>query len=110
MAIKTQIWGNLAADPEKRTVEVGEKKEARTVCTFTVMSNRLGKDTPSALRVEVWSGLAESCSKYLKKGSGVFVAGELQIDVYEKEGVKNTAVKLVDVSDVQFTDKAPKKE
>ncbi len=108
MAIKTQICGNLAADPEKRTVEVGENKEKRTVCTLTVMSNRLGKETPDALRVEVWGNTAERCAKYLKKGSGVFAAGDLEIDVYEKDNVKRTSVKLVNVSDVQFTDKVPK--
>jgi len=107
--IKTQVWGNLASDPELRTVEVGAKKEKRSLCVFTVMSNRYGKDTPDALRVEVWGALAENVAKYLKKGSGVAAAGDLSIDVYEKDGTNHVAVKLL-ASDVQFTDKAPKKE
>ena len=106
--IKAQAWGNLAADPELRPVKVGEEKE-RSFCVFTVLSNRHGKDTPDALRVEVWGIMAENVAKYLKKGSGVVVAGDLSIEPYEKEGAKHLAVKLVNVTDVQFTDKAPKK-
>lgn len=105
--IKTTIWGNLAADPELREVEVGEDKKKRKVCTFTVMSNRYGKDAPDALRVETWGANAENCAKYLKKGSGCVASGDLSIDTYEKDGVKHVAVKLEN-ADVQFTDKAPK--
>ncbi len=107
--IKAQAWGYLAADPELRTIEVGEKKEKRSVCVFTIMSNRYGKDTPDALRVEVWGVNADNVAKYLKKGSGVVAAGDLEIEVYTKDDVKKTSVKLVN-ADVQFTDKAPKKE
>ena len=91
--IKTTIWGNLAADPELHEVEVGEDKKKRKVCT----------------RVETWGANAENVAKYLKKGSGCVASGDLSIDTYEKDGVKHVAVKLVD-ADVQFTDKAPKKE
>ncbi len=107
--IKTTIWGNLAADPELREVEVGEEKKKRSLCVFTVISNRFGKATPSALRVEVWGSNAENIAKYLKKGSGCVASGDLDIDTYEKDGIKHVSVKLTD-ADVQFTDKAPKKE
>lgn len=107
--IKTTIWGNLAADPELREVEVGEEKKKRKVCSFTVMSNRFGKEEPDALRVEVWGANADNISKYLKKGSGVVASGDLSIDVYEKDGEKRSSVKLVN-ADVQFTDKAPKSD
>ncbi len=107
--IKTTIWGNLAADPELREVEVGEEKKKRKVCTFTVMSNRYGKATPDALRVEIWGANAENVAKYLKKGSGVMASGDLSIDSYEKEGSKHVSVKLVN-AEVEFTDKAPKKK
>lgn len=102
--IKTQIWGNLAADPELREVEVGEDKKKRKVCTLTVMSNRYGKDKPDALRVVLWGADAENAAKYLKKGSGVAAAGDLDIDTYEKDGVKHTSVELVNV-DLSYTDK-----
>lgn len=107
--IKTTIWGNLAADPELREVEVGEDKKKRKVCTFTVMSNRFGKDKPDALRVEVWGANVDNMSKYLKKGSGVVAAGDLSIDTYEKDNVKHISVKLVN-AEVEFTDKAPKSD
>ncbi len=99
--IKTIIQGNLTVDPE--TKHVGENEE-KTVCTLTVASNRFGKDKPSILRVEVWGKIAENCAKFLKKGSGVCAMGDLDIDLYEKDGEKRTAVKLVN-ADIEFTDR-----
>lgn len=100
--IKTQIQGNLVKDPE--TKAVGEDKK---VCTLTVASNRPGKEAPDVLRVEVWGKGAENCEKYLKKGAGIFAAGDLDIDLYEKNDEKRVAVKLINAQ-VEFTDRAPK--
>ncbi len=99
--IKAIIQGNLTMDPEIK--HVGEN-EAKTVCTLTVASNRPGKEKASILRVEVWGKIAENCEKYLKKGSGVCASGELDIDTYDKDGEKRTAVKLVN-ADIEFTDR-----
>lgn len=97
--IKTTIQGNLARDPELKELE-GDKK----VCVLTVASNRIGKDSPDVLRVEVWNKQADNCAKFLKKGSGVFAAGDLDIDLYEKDGSTRVAVKLVNAQ-VGFTDR-----
>lgn len=102
--IKTTICGNLVYDPELKTVS-DEKK----VCVITVASNRSGKDGADVLRVEVWGKVAETCKKYLKKGSGVVASGDLEIELYEKDGEMRVAVRLVNAQ-VEFTDRAPAKE
>ncbi len=101
--LKAQIQGNLVKDPETKTV--GDDK--KVVCVLTAASNRPGKETPDVLRIEVWGKVAENCEKYLKKGSGIMAAGDLDIELYEKNDEKRVAVKLVNAQ-VEFTDRAPK--
>ena len=98
--IKAFIQGNLTNDVELKTVKDSEKQ----VATFNVASNRPGKDGTDYLRVEVWGANAQNCAKYLKKGSGVCCAGDLDIDTYTKDDVRHVAVKLVNAQ-VEFTDR-----
>ena len=107
--LKVQMQGNLVFEPEIKEIRAsGEKEEhKKTVCVLTIASNRLGKETPSILRVEVWGKAAENCQKYLTKGSGVFAAGDLDIDIYEKDGERRVAVKMVN-AEVEFTDRKAK--
>ena len=107
--LKAQIQGNLVFEPEIKELRAsGEKEEhKRKVCVLTVASNRPGKEAPSILRVEVCGKAAENCEKYLAKGSGVFAAGDLDIDLYEKDGERRVAVKMVN-AEVEFTDRKAK--
>lgn len=57
----------------------------------------------------MWGKVAETCKKYLKKGSGVVASGDLEIELYEKDGETRVAVRLVNAQ-VEFTDRAPAKE
>lgn len=57
-------------------------------------------------RIVVYGPVAEAASKYLKKGSGVLIEGELRSRDYEKEGetvyiveVKADVVKFLDKKD-----------
>lgn len=102
--IKTQISGNLVRNPEIKTVLDNKK-----LCILTAASNRPGKDVPDVLRIEVWGKQAEVCEKYLKKGSGIIAAGDLNIDLYQKDDEKRVSVSLVNAQ-VEFTDRKPKAE
>ena len=83
------IAGNLARDPEVRYT-LNKKAYAR----FTVaVNNRYKdangewKDTADYIPVIVWGNQAESCGKYLKKGSPVLVEGRIQTGSYDaKDG------------------------
>ena len=57
--------------------------------------------------VVTWRGMATNASKFLKKGSKVFISGSLEQDSWEKDGVKHTKV-VINADTVDFLDPAPK--
>ena len=73
--------GNLAADPEVRTVGDND------VANFTIICNKKikGEEHTSALRCAVWGPRAKVVSDYLTKGSQVTVTGQAYIETYESK-------------------------
>ncbi|RCK77388.1 MAG: Single-stranded DNA-binding protein [Ignavibacteriae bacterium] len=74
------IVGNLTRDPVFR-----KTTNNTPVVNFSIASNRRYRDSSNKWQEEVcfvgvvaWNKLAESCMNRLKKGSAVFVEGELQ--------------------------------
>ena len=51
-------------------------------------------DAPVFVDVDVWDRLAELCAQYLSKGKSVLVEGRLQMDSWEKDGVKHQKLKV----------------
>jgi single-strand DNA-binding protein len=79
---KVMIIGNLGADPEIRSFQNGGK-----VCNLRIATSENWKDKNSGERQErtEWhsvaifsEGLINVCEQYLRKGSKVFVEGQLQ--------------------------------
>lgn len=99
------IMGNLTRDPEMRFTSSG-----RPVCNLSIANNRVySKDGQkvqevSYFDIEVWGVVAENCSKYLTKGSGIIVEGRLKQDRWEKEGQTQTKVRIV-ANNVHFMPK-----
>lgn len=86
--IQLTITGNLTKDPvyaEREYVNktTGEIKKA-SVCNFTVAANDgYGESQVTGyFKVSAWRGLAETCSKYLKKGRQVLVVGPVKMSNY----------------------------
>lgn len=74
---KLIIIGNLGKEPETRYTAKGDPVTSFSVAT----SRKFGeKDETTWFRVSVWGKQAESCSKYLTKGSKVLVEGRLRPD------------------------------
>jgi single-strand DNA-binding protein len=91
------LEGNLVRDPEANLTPKGTP-----VCKFSVASNRYYKsegvrqEEVSYFDVEVWSKVAESCEKHLKKGRGVRVVGRLKQDRWtDDQGSSHYRVKVV---------------
>ena len=91
------LEGNLVRDPEAKLTPKGTP-----VCQFAVASNRYFKSEGvrhsevSYFDVEVWSRVAESCEKHLKKGRGVRVVGRLKQDRWTDEtGQSHYRIKVV---------------
>lgn len=79
---KVMLIGNLGKDPEVRTFQNGGK-----VCNFSIATSETWKDRNSGERQErtEWhnvaifnEGLAGVAERYLKKGSKVYIEGQLQ--------------------------------
>jgi len=94
------VVGRLGADPELKTTPSG-----KAVCNFSVATDEYaGKGQEKRTewhRITVWAEQAEACSKYLRKGSEVYVQGRLQTRSWEKDGQKRYATDIV-AERVQF--------
>lgn len=102
---KAFITGNLSKDVDFQTTTNGIK-----IAKFTVAVKRAVGEEVDFLNVVVWRSLAESCNKYLKKGSKVAVIGSLQTRTYEKEGQKHYVTEIM-AEQVEFLSKSePKQE
>lgn len=96
--IKTDAIGNLGQDPELRYTQSG-----KAVCNFSIAINTgYGEKKETLwLRVSCWDKTAENASKYLRKGSSVFVSGPIKENSYrdrngdDKKSVELTAFSVV---------------
>ena len=91
------VMGNLTRDPDVREVGMNAVK----VCRFSVAMNERRKDRngniidiPTFVDVDAWDKLGELCGQYLKKGNSILVEGRLQMDSWEKDGVKHQKLKV----------------
>ena len=103
---KVFIIGNLSKD-----VELMQTNSGVAVAKFSVAVKRTVGDEADFLNVVAWRTLAESCNKYLKKGSKVAVIGNIQTRSYEnKNGQKQYITEIV-AEQVEFLSKSePKQE
>lgn len=97
------IIGNLTKDPELRTTTSGIN-----VCSFNVAVNRRKKGQngeelpPMFYRVTVWRQLAEICGKFLKKGSKVYVDGDLSVSTYQGNDGQTRFSLEIDGQNIEF--------
>lgn len=79
---KVILLGNLGADPEVRHSNDGNKIVSFSLATTDTWRNKSGErqDKTEWHRIVVFSqGLCEVAEKYLKKGSKVYIEGQIQI-------------------------------
>jgi single-strand DNA-binding protein len=98
------ISGNLTKDPVRRETSGGTP-----VANFYLASNRKYRDKANNWKEDVcfvgvvaWNKLADSCMKYLKKGSAVLVEGELQSRNFENEDGSFRSVVEIKAKKIQF--------
>ena len=85
--------GNLGKDAEIKTTQNG-----KTVCTFSVaVKSGYGDNQKTTWAIcAIFGKRAEGqLPQYLVKGQQVAISGEAQLDEWEKDGVKNKALKVV---------------
>ncbi len=92
--------GRLGKDPEVRTTASG-----KAVANFSLAtdSGYGEKKTTQWHRVVAWEKTAELAQKYLKKGSKIYLEGEVQYGKYDKDGVTHYTTDIV-ARNIQFLD------
>lgn len=96
---KAIIVGNLGKDPEVRTMQSGDK-----VCQLSVATSESWKDKQTGERKErtEWhrvvifnQGLVGIAEQYLKKGSKVYLEGQLATRSWEQDGQTKYTTEIV---------------
>lgn len=115
---KVLLMGNLTRNPEIRYTPGGS-----AVCEFGMAINRRfmqangqEKEETCFVDITVWGKQAESTSRFVQKGSSVFIEGRLVFDQWEEKETGNKRSRLrVYAERVQFLDRrdpsgAPRQE
>jgi single-strand DNA-binding protein len=101
---KIIVVGNLGRDPELRYTPQGN-----AVCNFSMATNekRRGRDgdmqdVTTWFRITLWGKQAENASKYLAKGSPVYIEGRLRVEEWSDRDGKSRYTLDVQATDMQF--------
>lgn len=96
---KVILVGNLGNDPDVRSMQSGDK-----VVNLSIATSESWKDKSSGERREKteWhrvvvfnQGLVNVCENYLKKGSKVYIEGQLETRSWEQDGQKKYTTEVV---------------
>ena len=100
---KAMIYGNLTRDPEMKALPSGMSVCSLSIATNRVYTDRDGKkqENTDYHNIVVFGKQAETTSKWLTKGSGVYVEGRLQTRSWDKDGAKQYRTEIV-ADRVQF--------
>jgi single-strand DNA-binding protein len=88
---RVMLLGNLGADPELRYTKGGQAVMQLRLATTERFKDQSGNwsDRTEWHSVVVWGKRAEGLSKFLRKGSSIFVEGSLRTTSWEKDGQKH---------------------
>lgn len=91
------LMGNLTRDPEVRYLQSGTAVSEIGLAVNDRRKNQNGEwvDETTFVDVTLWGRTAEIANEYLSKGSPVLVEGRLKLDTWEKEGKKNSKLRVV---------------
>jgi single-strand DNA-binding protein len=91
------LLGNVTRDPELRYVPSGMAVTDLGLAVNDRRKNANGEwvEETTFVDITLWGRTAEVACEYLSKGSPVFIEGRLKLDTWEKEGKKNSKLKVV---------------
>lgn len=93
---KFMCIGRLTKDPDLTTTNSGISLAKFSIAVDRKFKNEAGEKITDFFNVTAWRGLAENIAKYCKKGSKVYIGGELQNRSWEAEdGTKRYATDIV---------------
>lgn len=96
---KCMFIGNLGRDPEVRTMQDGKKvANISLACSESWKDRTSGekKERTEWIRIVAFGPLADIAERYLKKGSKVYVCGQMQTRKYkDKDGHEKYSTEIV---------------
>ena len=99
---KVSMICRFTKDPETRFLHSGTAVASFSVANGnSFISNVEKKEETSFFNVEAFGKLAETITKYCKKGQQVLLEGRLKQESWEKDGKKQYAVKIM-ANEIQF--------
>ena len=111
MLNKVLLIGNVGRDPEIRYTQSGD-----AVANFSLATTKRWKNQAGAAQEKTeWHSLvafrqkADFMQQYVKKGTTLFIEGEIQTRDWEKDGVKHYRTEIV-VDNIQFAGPPPSQQ
>jgi len=91
------LLGNLTRDPELRYTPGGLAVTDVGLAVNHRRKNDKGEwvEETTFVDVTLWGRTAEVASEYCNKGSPLFIEGRLKLDTWEKDGKKNSKLKVI---------------
>src|SRR5258707_15697107 len=109
MLNKIMLIGNLGRDPELQVTSDGTPFTRFSLAVSRTYKTNSGekREETEWFNVVAWRQLAETCERYLHKGSKVYIEGRVTQRKYtDREGTQRTAVEVI-ASDMQMLDSKP---
>ena len=97
--------GRLGKDSELKNLPSGNMVYENSLAVTKKFKDKTGqqKEKTEWVNIILWQKSAEIFSTYTKKGSQVYIEGELETQEYEKDGQKKYITKI-NVNNFQFLD------
>lgn len=89
--------GHLGQDPDCRTTQSGDKVANLSIAVSEKWKDRDGnrQERTEWIRASVFGPLAGVCESYLKKGSKVFISGQMRTRKWEKDGEARYTTEII---------------
>lgn len=96
---KVNIIGNLGADPEIKTMQSGDRVANLSIATTESWKDKTTgekKEKTEWHRIVIFNqGLVKLAENYLKKGSKIWLEGQLETRSWEQDGQKRYTTEIV---------------
>jgi single-strand DNA-binding protein len=94
---KVILMGNVTRDPELRYIASGTAVTDITLAVNDRRKTAAGEwvEETTFVDVTLWGRTAEIAGEYVTKGSPLLIDGRLKLDTWEKDGKKNSKLRVV---------------
>jgi single-strand DNA-binding protein len=94
---KVILVGNVTRDPELRYISNGTAVTDVGLAVNDRRKNAQGEwvEETTFVDVTLWGRTAEVAGEYVSKGSPLLIEGRLKLDTWEKDGKKNSKLRVV---------------